>query len=459
MLHVKSLRFSFLLCLLINGGCSSLPNYDTVITDTQIIDTQTGQINQATIGLLNGQIAYVGQKKINGKTEIDGKDLWALPGLWDMHVHISDPSFFPLFVQQGIVGVRDMGGAVLEPTDGCESINIEVLQKWREEIESGQRLGPRMVLAGPTLSGNGWPTSLSAQTPETAQNSVMQLNQLGADFVKVYENIDIESFEALVSEAKSRHLDVAGHVSEETLTILDAIHVGQRSIEHVRSHLLLCFAKTKAELDEFFILDHWSAEDREWASPHVEACPSIWESLRKEDVWLTPTLAVQETLVTSEQANFEFDPRRTPLPDSIKRAVQLRSDLLRQRNDEQRLEVVVWNAYVSRLVTRAIEEQTKILAGSDSACEGTIPGFSLIRELQLLVDAGMSELEAIQTATIEPAKYLRKNLGQINHGYFADILLLRANPLADISNLNSIEWVILRGKVAHNQNGSNSDVH
>ncbi|MEZ5919909.1 MAG: amidohydrolase family protein [Parvularculaceae bacterium] len=430
-------------------SCGRAPTYDLAISGATIIDTLTGETKVNNIGIRDGFIAYIGDDEAHGEIEINAEGLWAVPGLWDMHAHIADESFFSLFVENGVVGVRDMGGAIDRPTDGCESIDISSLRKWRDEIEAGRRIGPRLVLAGPIASGPGRPTALAATTPENAREAVRKISVAGADFVKVYEDIPPTAFAALASEAKIRGLPFAGHVSVETLTVKEAIAAGQRSVEHVRSHLLLCFARTDEELETLFDADHWDDNDREWAKRHIAGCPYIWDAFRDREVWLTPTLAVQETLLAGEKERFEDDPRRNSLPAAIRQAVRTRSDGLRNRDGSERAAAALWNQYIFRLVNRAAEEKAKILAGSDAACEGVIPGFSLHRELQLLVDAGLSPLQALQAATLEPGRYFEKDdeIGRIAVGFNADLILVRGNPLSKIANLDDIEKIILRGEV------------
>ena len=249
--------------------------------------------------------------------------------------------------------------------------------------------------------------------------------------------------------AGAHGLHVAGHVSEETLSVSNALQQGQRSIEHVRSHLLLCFTDTASELEELFVSDDWDAEDRRWAEPHVAACPAVWEALRRSDTWLTPTLAVQETLETASRDGFEDDPRRATLPQPIRQSVADRSQTLRERDADALAEVENWNRFIHRFVDRAGEEDVKILAGSDAACEGTIPGFSLHRELELLTEAGLSNLKALQAATLEPAAYLQRQdrSGKLNVGYDADVVLLNGNPLENVRNTQRIHAVIKGGDI------------
>lgn len=439
------------ICAWLLAGCTTAPDYDLAIANVSVVDVVTGDVlPNRHLGIRDGKIAYLGTTPLTAEKVLSGEGRWAIPGLWDMHVHVSDPSFFPLFISNGIIGVRDMGGASTSASAGCESIEFDTLSAWREKIRDGQIVGPEIVMAGPVLSGTGSASALDATTPGSARASVKQVADAGVDFVKVYEDIPLAAFAALAEEAKRYGLHFAGHVSEETLRIVDAIEYGQRSIEHVRAHLLLCFAERDGQLEQLFLSDNWDAGDRLWAAPHVESCGAVWSGLRASDTWLTPTLAVQETLETASTVGFENDPRRDTLPESIKAAVAARSQALRGRSADEIAEVENWNRYIHRLVGRANREGAKLLAGSDAACEGTIPGYSLHRELTLLASAGLSNLEALQTATLEPARYLERedSQGRLEAGFDADIVLLDANPVDDIENTQRIHAVILDGEVA-----------
>jgi len=430
------------------GACAPEAKYDLAVNNVSIVDMDTGESAVRSIGVNGDRIKILAGETLKGRRTVDGSDYWAIPGLWDMHVHISDPSFLDLFIANGVVGVRDMGGDAAAASDGCESVKIEKLQDWRAEIERGERSGPRIVAAGPVATGNSGPDRLLATTPDLARTAVAEIERRGGDFVKVYENIPSDAFRALADEARKRNLDFAGHVSEETLTIAEAIRQGQRSIEHVRSHLLICFAENEAQLDAFFEADDWSDEDRMWGANHRALCPEIWRDLRTGGIWLTPTLAVEKTHYDGATPGFEDDERRATLPSSIRTAVADFSAQLRAHPEKER-EIAVWLATQFAFVARAKKEKAPMLAGSDAACEGVIPGYGLHDQLELFVEAGLTPLEALRTATIEPAAYFRASdrRGLVKAGHDADFLLLRADPAEDIRAIDDIAFVILRGRL------------
>lgn len=425
---------------------------DIVIENANIVDLETGSVlyDQA-IAITGDTITAItpSDQMISANTRISADGGFIIPGLWDMHAHISDRSFLPLFVENGITGVRDMGGALSFATDGCGSIKHGTLQDWKNEILAGTLIGPEIVSAGPVLSARPSATSIMVPTPEAAREAVMRVAEEDGDFVKVYEDIRPDVFRAIMTAASEVDFVVAGHVSEETLTVLEALKAGQRSVEHVRSHLILCFAEDEEEREELFISDNWDADDRAWAEKHVAQCPDMWAQFRSGDAWLTPTLAVQETMVLAAKDGFETDPRRDRLPTSIKEAVMERSAQQRALPEAVIADYKNWNSFIFRLVRRANREGVRLLAGSDAACEGVIPGYGLHRELELLVAAGLTPLQALRSATVEPANYFEREyeLGLIKSGYHADLLILAQNPLENISATSTIMYVILDGQV------------
>ncbi len=446
------LRNSFLFGLALSAtACSVGDPPDLAIHNISVVDVESGAIApNLSISVHDGDIVYVGPDADAAQRVVSGERLWAIPGLWDMHVHVSDPGFFPLFVMNGVVGVRDMGGGLEKASDGCGSIEINTLKSWRNAIRSGELVGPEIVLAGPVLSGTGAPASLRATIPEEARSAVATVAAAGSDFIKVYEDIPPAALSALAAAASEAELNFAGHVSEETLTILEALELGQRSVEHVRAHLLLCFAETQPELEQLYVSDDWNAQDRAWARRHRASCPEVWDAFRNRDAWLTPTLVVQEALEIGATADFVTDARRLSLPDAVLQSVEERGQVLAERTPEALREVQNWNGYIHRLVRRADQEGVRMLAGSDAACEGVIPGYGLHRELELLVQAGLSPLTALQAATLEPARYFQRHdqAGQLKSGFQADIVLLRRNPLEDISAVSDVYAVIIDGEIA-----------
>ncbi len=445
------LLITILPILLIGQDKSASQNRSFVFRNVTLIDMRSDQPKpNMTVSISGDRIVQIGKNiKIPRNAEVvDASGKFLIPGLWDMHVHTVHPSYLSLFVANGITGIRDMGGNAADTNDGCESTSPLTLMAWRKLILSGDRLGPRMLVSGPAVSNTGWPTSINVKTPEEAKLAVNDLKARGVDFIKVYEKIPLDTYLAIAREARAEGLTIAGHVPVDTVTLLQAANAGHRSIEHVRDHLLMCFTKSRGELLQFFKQDNWSLSDIEWGLKQFKGCPKAISAFRLNNTWLVPTLTVERAKVAVEYSQFVNDKKRLLLPVSVQRGFKdYTTKKLAQSNADRKSENLWWITQ-KRLVSRMRTAGIKFLAGTDSACEGGLPGFSLHEELRLLVESGFSPLEALQTATINPAKFIRreKDLGTIEKGKLADFILLDANPLSDISNTKKIDGVVVNGR-------------
>ena len=251
----------------------------------------------------------------------------------------------------------------------------------------------------------------------------------------------------MTSEAKRWGLTFAGHVPED-VGPLAAVLAGQRSIEHIRDPLLVCFTDDPARLDSFFTEDDWSNEDKKWGRGASALCPGLVKALQTHATWLTPTLTVEKAKVSVEDPGYVADPRRRLLPRSVRDGYAKYAKRKLAQLGFKRASERLWWRTEQQLVRRMNREGVKLLAGTDSACEGGLPGFSLHDELSELVAAGLSPLEALRTATSEPARYFgRPREGAIAAHYRANLVLLDADPLTDIANTRRIRAVILDGKL------------
>ena len=424
------------------------------IRDATVVDLGDGSLKENQTILVSGSsIRLVGTSADvsipAGSRVVEAKGKFVIPGLWDMHVHTADLTYFSQFVANGVTGIRDMGGGAAVATNGCESIQSEQINAWRSRIESNELIGPSIVFSGPAVSGTGWPTSLTVRTADEAKAAIGTLQARGVDFVKVYEGIPLVAYQALADAAHAGGLPLAGHVPAETVGLLDAISAGQRSIEHVRDALLMCFTDDPAEHAKFMVDDHWAKDDVTWGTARHRECQRVIEALQERRVWLTPTLVVERAKVAVEEVGFVTDSRRTRLPSSVQKAFAAFVLEKRGQSPTDRASEHLWWRTQKRLVHRMNQSGVALLAGTDSACEGGLPGDSLHTELALLVDAGLSPLEALRSATLEPARYFEStdSMGVIAAGAVADLVLLDRNPLEDIANTRRIHAVILRGRV------------
>lgn len=434
-----------LLLLLSLFSCNE--RYDLVISNVQVVDMETGAVSQQHVCIKDSIIAAIlpTSRGYSTVAEIDGTHQYLIPGLWDMHAHIQDTSYLTMFLDYGITGVRDMGGCADRPTDGCESVCSELLNQWKQDIKIGVLKGPELHIAGPTLSGTGWPNSLSVLTKEEVAKAFQINLENKVDFIKVYEEIPRESYFEIARLAKMHGLDFAGHVSESML-LTEVSDLGQKSVEHLREAILFCFTEDPEELEVFMQTDGYTDEDRVFVKPWLDDAPGIITAFKRNNTWFTPTMAVQYARQRYNDTLWIEHSLRNRMPESVNEGFLQHLDRMRSNSDKKG-DSLWWMAH-KKLVKRFQDEGVKMLAGSDAACEGGLPGFSLHEELFLMVESGLTPLQTLQTATTHPAAYFGfENQGVIRSGYAADLVLLEGNPVENIRNSLKIRAVVKDGTV------------
>jgi imidazolonepropionase-like amidohydrolase len=430
-----------------------------VITNVNVIDTRTGTIYYRMTVVVNGDriraIAKIGLIQTNKKTHVvNANGKYLIPGLWDMHVHSAggpaaawdENVIYPLYVANGVTGIRDMGG---EPA---------LLADRRDRIERGQLLGPHIVFAGPFLDG-GKPTDpgknspqfMLVNTPDEARTAVRALKAKNVDFIKVLDGIPRDAYFAVADEAAREKMLFVGHVPW-SVSAVEAANAGQHSIEHLSGILLACSSK-EAEL-RARVLKAFAEQDAKAAST-VNAeilatydpvkAKSVFETFATRNTYQVPTLSwwqAQADLTKPENADhlyLKYVPAwaRAEWLAAAKETTAAQADHLKQ----------VAERYIE--LARAIHRMgVPFMAGTDSPDPFVFPGFSLQDEVILLGRAGFTNIEALQAATFYPALFQSHldRYGVIEPGHFADMVLLDANPLDDIRNIRRIYAVVLRGR-------------
>jgi imidazolonepropionase-like amidohydrolase len=432
------------------------------IDHVTVIDVTGGpeladQIVVITAGSIVG-VAKSGSLEIPKDAQrIDAHGKFLIPGLWDMHTHVAGISaspvwakqtLLPLLVANGITGIRDMGG------------DLDALQSWRREIEKGTLIGPQIVAPGPMLlpaRRPGAPTEpvdraiLRVGTAEEARAAVDGLQKRGADFIKIIE-VSRENYFAIAHESNKDSISFAGHIPSD-VTATEASNAGQKSIEHIIYSSLAfdCSAQggelrqkmqeASARRDSQATADITDRANRTFSA---EKSAALWRTFKKNGTWVTPTLF--SIWVNAHQLEMSpDDPQLAYLPVSLRKQWAPAKNPTKDERDTE----AWWQRQFEndrKLTSEMNRAGVRLLAGSDSLDRYDFPGTSLHRELQMLVSAGLTPLEALQTATLNPAEFLAvAKSGRISPGYLPDLVLLEGDPTVDIANTVKVAAVVLRG--------------
>jgi imidazolonepropionase-like amidohydrolase len=417
-----------------------------------------------TVFLADEQIAAIGPSKSlsipRGTKTLDATGKFLIPGLVDMHVHLTgagEPTgsrefILPLLLANGITTARDMGG------------NLESLITLRHEIEGGKLQAPRIFFAGPYLDGQPpfFQPSLVVTNSTEAAEDVHSLTSRGVDFIKVQSNLSRDAYFAIADVCRREHITFVGHVPDH-VTAAEASDAGQESIEHLTGVLRACSSDEPLLIRKQFAVGPkkgttgqsltrelgWQRELLQSYSDQ-QATALIARFIRNQ-TWQVPTLILlRNDAFPTPETDPSRDPRRKYIP------LQVLANWQKGATDRDKgatpqefsLRSSLMQASL-RIVGKMNAAGVPIMAGTDTTAPFIFPGSSLHEELALLVQAGLTPMQALQAATRLPAEFLGKQQmqGTIAQGKIADLLLLDADPLADIHNTQKVRAVILRGKL------------
>lgn len=467
-------RRQFLGNSLIAGAATVVPNLasslfaaqtDTLaFTHVTLIDA-TGQptLPDRTVVVASDRIQTIGRssetKLPKGARVIDASGKYMIPGLWDMHVHFrggadlipDNEAWLPIFLSYGITGVREMGGDI-----------PETVFRWRSEIANGTRLGPRILSSGPKLDGPKpeWPGSIPIAGAASARAAVDKVKSMGADFVKIYSrDFPPDVFAAIVDEARKRGLTVGGHLPFMTLTTRDGINGGMRFIEHASLFVLGGCSRSEKRIDNDYVARRESKAPMnlvELMYRYAQTFDDDWArelagELVQHHVWVTPTQAAIRGNESLGRVDYDQHPDRKYIFPGMWKTWNPATGLRHPLRDEQLEQLKLADAKTAALVKLMQTRGVGLLAGSDSGASNSyrFPGWTLHQELELFVESGLSPMEALQTATRNPARFLGElpHSGTVEEGKTANLTLLTANPLEDIRNSKKIDAVVLKGKL------------
>ena len=417
------------------------------VTDVAVVDVDAGVVRRGQTLLVAGDtIAAVGPASAiavpTRAQRLDGRGRFVIPGLWDMHTHAHRDGrarwHYPAYLAHGVTGIRDAGTFA------------DSAAAWRTRLRT-DTLAPTVWWGSPPLDGVPAVLSfgVSIASPDEARAAARRFHAQGYDFLKVYDRLDPASYRALAAEARALGLALEGHVPLR-LSPGEVAIAGQRTIEHLTLVLESCIPGTLAWVAADTSRDAMGllADGRLAASLaryDAPTCGALFDTLAKAAVWQVPTLVQLRGAFLAAGDAVTADPRLRVVPMSVREAwVSTGKDW---SASERRAGWAVYRRQLA-LVGELHRAGVPLLAGTDASDEPwVIPGASLHDELALFVEAGLSPLEALRTATSAPARYRGETGPLLAPGRRADLVLLANDPTENIGALRHIEAVVLRGRL------------
>lgn len=353
-----------------------------------------------------------------GATVVDGRGKFLIPGLADMHVHLSGTEELPGYLGYGVLTVRDLNGSP-------ETLG------WRRAVEAESLPGPRLIVSGPMIAGGDipWHNKVVPANAAEAEAAVEAQHDAGYDQIKIYDGLSREVFDAAMSTARRLHMLSSGHIPE-AVGFDSVLASGMTGLEHLDKTVQ---ATVGHDLDTLKI-------------------PSIVERIRHSGMWVTPTLEsmVQLSLISTGRYDSLMNrPEALAAPAALREFwTSVTSRIKGNRPVQTGVRYNRWTDYQLRLAVALARAGVPLLAGTDLPNAVLVPGYSLTRELETLVEAGLTPYQALEAATIAPARFMRQrdDWGSIAPGQRANLVLLDANPLEGFTTLRQPAGIVLRGR-------------
>lgn len=407
-------------------------------------------IKNQNIIIKNGKIITLGENELldNNFPIIDGTGKYLIPGLIDSHVHLKESkNDLFLYLVNGVTSIREMAG---------RPITLE----WRKLIEKNG-IGPRMFIASPPIfSESGlmgyyysWTRqSINYSNKDDAQKAIKKIKAQGYDAIKMYGFVNPEMFKATITIAKENNIPVIGHLP---LVNLETFYTsGQQEIAHVEEI-------TVKIIDDFG--KSISKNPKEYLTYLKAHSDQIAKKLKKNNITVTSTVWLCESFL-SQRFDLKSKLKEIELkyanPKIIEGTPLYKLGWLpntngyeydgKEESSAKKLSLTFWKTYVEaiHIMTKAlVDNKVTIMAGTDANVATVVPGFSLHDELESLSKSGMSNSQVLYSATVAPSVWMKRNTGKIKVGYNADLVLLTKNPLENIKNTKTIEYVFFGNKL------------
>lgn len=433
----------------------------TIVKNVTIIDVETGNLAKHQFVLIeNSRITKIDSMPIevvDDVLHIDGSGKYLMPGLWDMHTHSNQNSEWlhhPLYIANGVTGVRDMSGQ-LNKKDSYWVGSKERLQ-WNIDLDENKRVTPRYILQssyqmdGEKAIPEEFPNFFKLQKPSQVDSLLQFYKNEQVDFIKVYQQLPKDTYKALAKKAPEYGLHLAGH-KPMFLNLVEAVNLGQKSFEHGRIFMYECFP----EADSLKNPTNWKAYFSKSKAKIVQQfdlvqAKKLMQLMQQKNAYWTPTLQTLKFEANAHIENFTNN-ENLKYVTSVRKKLWWKFDT--DHNKEKNIEregISVSEQFFEaskKQIAMAHKIGVPIMAGTDVTDSYVFAGFSLHDELYELTRSGLSNLEALQSATITPAKFsnIEEDYGSIGIGKKADLVVLNKNPLEDIRNTKEIHGVLLNG--------------
>jgi imidazolonepropionase-like amidohydrolase len=388
-----------------------------------------------TVVVREGRIAQIGAarsvKTPQDAVRVDGTGKYLMPGLAEMHGHLP-PADTPrnvvenilfLYVANGVTTVRGMLG---------DSHHLEV----RREIADGKLLGPKLYVAGPAFSGK------SAPSVEIAQKMVREQKSAGFDHLKIQEGLKREVYDAVVAAAREAGISFAGHVPNE-VGVPHALDVRQKSIDHLDNYI------DAVEASDSPARGADPPTRARWLVFHLDQSKiaPLAKRTRESGVWMVPTMALWEIFSGDEKVESLLErPELKYMPKQmVDQWAAAKRKMLANTDPKSGAKVIEFR---KKMLGALHEAGAKIALGTDSPQIFSVPGFSIHREMPIMIAAGMKPFDVLESGTRNVAEYFGtlKQTGTVETGKRADLILLEANPLTDVANVSKRAGVMVNGK-------------
>lgn len=433
-------KFILIFCLF--AACSGSAPKDQLsenailVQNVNIINVADGSISTSKHILIDsGRIVRISSEVIafpEDRKSIDGTGKYVMPGLAEMHAHIPpEPAgkehinnILFLYLSNGVTTIRGMLGHPYH-------------LKLREQAKSNDILSPRIYTSSPSLNGN------TVKTLEEAKEKITNYKADGYDFLKIHPGIKLDVFEQIVKTANEVGIPYAGHVPVD-VGIRRALKNRYASVDHVDGYLeglVPESAGVKANKNGFFGFNFTNLAD-------TTMIDELVKMTQDNNVWVVPTQSLFERWFSPDDPAIyaQADEMKYMPKSTIEKWVASKTNLIENEN----YNAEQWSKFIEirkQLIYKLNKSKPGLILGSDAPQVFNVPGFSIHHEMQGMIGAGLTPLEAIQIGTINPAKYFNSEgeFGQVMEGASADLIILNENPLIDINNLKNINGVMVRG--------------